>query len=141
MSFGEYLLGGKITLLKRRNSPYKLYELTPEQTRRIFVERGWSRVIGFHTRNVVHKSHEFVQMEGLRKSCMQPKHAQQPDWAPNWNYHPPPLIEGGHGLPGGPYPLIRGGGLIRCVVRREGRARSVCAGWYGFGLPSVGLPP
>lgn len=65
---GDYAVGGKITLLKRRKSPYKVYELTPRQTRRIFAERGWSRVIGFHTRNAIHRSHEFIQMEGLKES-------------------------------------------------------------------------
>lgn len=65
---GDYAIGGKITLLKRRGSPYKVYELTPNQTRRIFMERGWSKVIGFHTRNAIHRSHEFIQLEGLKKS-------------------------------------------------------------------------
>ncbi len=65
---GDYAIAGKITLLKRRTSPYKVYELTPKQTRRIFIERGWSRVLGFHTRNVIHRSHEFIQMEGLKRS-------------------------------------------------------------------------
>ena len=65
---GDYLIGGDITLLKRRDSEYKLYELKPRQTRKIFSERGWSKIIGFHTRNVIHRSHEFVQLEGLKKS-------------------------------------------------------------------------
>lgn len=64
---GDYFLGGKITLLKRRPSEYKVHELTPMQTRKIFSERGWSKVIGFHTRNVIHRSHEFIQLEGLKK--------------------------------------------------------------------------
>lgn len=64
----EYCVGGKINLIKRRKSPYKIYELTPRQTRKIFCERGWSRVIGFHTRNVAHRSHEFIQLEGLKRS-------------------------------------------------------------------------
>lgn len=67
MSEKEYFVGGKVYLLKRKESPYKLYELTPRQTRKIFSERGWSKVLGFHTRNVIHRSHEFIQLEGLRK--------------------------------------------------------------------------
>jgi pyruvate kinase len=63
----DYLLGGKITLLKKRKSNYKIHELTPKQTRKIFAEKGWSKIVGFHTRNVIHKSHEFIQMKGLRK--------------------------------------------------------------------------
>lgn len=63
----DHLLGGKITLLKKRESDFKIHELTPRQTRKIFAERGWSKVVGFHTRNVIHKSHEFIQLEGLRR--------------------------------------------------------------------------
>jgi len=63
----DYLLGGKITLLKRKNSPYKIHELTPQQARKFFAERGWSKVLGFHTRNVIHRSHEFIQLEGLKR--------------------------------------------------------------------------
>ncbi len=69
MESSEYCLGGKIILIRRRNSEYNLYELTPLQVRKIFIERGWSKVIGFHTRNVVHRGHEFIQMSGLKESA------------------------------------------------------------------------
>lgn len=59
------LLGGKISLFKRRRSEYKEYELTPSQTRRMFQERGWSKIVGFHTRNVIHRSHEFMQIDAM----------------------------------------------------------------------------
>lgn len=62
------LLTGKITLLTRRSAPYKGYELTPRQVRRMFEERGWSRVVGFHTRNVPHRGHEFIQREALERA-------------------------------------------------------------------------
>lgn len=64
---GDWFLGGKITLLRKRDSPNKVHELTPKQTRKIFSERGWSKIVGFHTRNVIHRSHEFIQLEALRK--------------------------------------------------------------------------
>lgn len=64
---GDFVLGGKISLIKRKNSQYKLYELTPAQTRKIFSERGWKNVVGFHTRNVIHRSHEFIQLEAIKK--------------------------------------------------------------------------
>ncbi len=67
MALKDCFLGGKLSLLKRRPSDYKVHELTPKQTRKIFSERGWSRVVGFHTRNVIHKSHEFIQREGLKR--------------------------------------------------------------------------
>ncbi len=61
----ETLLGGKITLIKGRESEFKEYTLTPRQARRLFEEKNWSKVVGFHTRNVIHCSHEFIQMKAL----------------------------------------------------------------------------
>ncbi len=63
-----YFIGGDIMLLKRRNTKHKVFELTPMQTRKIFSDRGWSRVVGFHTRNVIHRSHEFIQLDAMKKS-------------------------------------------------------------------------
>lgn len=64
---GEYFIGGEIELLKRLPSPYKHYELTPRQSRAVFENKGWSRVIGFHTRNVIHRAHEHIQMRAFEK--------------------------------------------------------------------------
>jgi ATP sulfurylase/adenylyl-sulfate kinase len=61
------LLGGKVDLIKRRQTEHKEYELTPRQVRRLFAERGWSKIVGFHTRNVIHKSHEFIQLKALEQ--------------------------------------------------------------------------
>lgn len=66
-SLNDYFLGGKITLIKRRNSLYKNIELTPKQTRRLFEEKNWTKVVGFHTRNVIHKAHEFIQKSALKR--------------------------------------------------------------------------
>lgn len=61
------LLGGKISLIKRRDSQTKAYELTPRQLRRLFDERGWAKVLGFHTRNVIHRGHEFIQLQAMEE--------------------------------------------------------------------------
>ncbi len=63
---GEYQIAGQINLLKRRPSPFKEYELKPVQTRKIFSEKGWAKVVGFHTRNPIHRSHEFIQLHALK---------------------------------------------------------------------------
>lgn len=65
--FGDVLLAGPIDLIARRSSETKDIELTPRQTRRLFEEREWSRVVGFHTRNAIHRSHEFIQMQALEQ--------------------------------------------------------------------------
>lgn len=64
---GGYFIGGKINLIKRLHSERKSYEITPLQARTIFENMGWSRVVGFHTRNVIHKVHEHIQMLALEK--------------------------------------------------------------------------
>ena len=68
MGMGEILLGGKIDLIKRKKTEHSEYELTPAQIRKIFEERGWSKVVGFHTRNVIHRSHEYLQLDAIEKN-------------------------------------------------------------------------
>jgi pyruvate kinase len=59
------LLAGKVDLIKGRESVTRAFELTPKQLRRLFEERGWAKVLGFHTRNVLHKGHEFMQLKAM----------------------------------------------------------------------------
>lgn len=59
---GPVFIGGKVDLIKRLPSEHKHYEITPRQSRMIFENKGWSRVVGFHTRNVIHRAHEHIQM-------------------------------------------------------------------------------
>ncbi|MBI4496975.1 MAG: sulfate adenylyltransferase [Chloroflexi bacterium] len=59
---GEILLGGPVTVLHRRqHSTFLPYRLDPAESRRAFAERGWTRVVGFQTRNPVHRAHEYIQ--------------------------------------------------------------------------------
>ena len=65
---GDFLIGGKVFLFKKPLLYGSNYNLTPRQTRNIFNDFGWQNIIGFHTRNVIHKGHEHIQKEALKKT-------------------------------------------------------------------------
>jgi sulfate adenylyltransferase/3'-phosphoadenosine 5'-phosphosulfate synthase len=55
----EVLLGGRVTVL-----PHDwgfANELTPRETRAEFARLGWQTIVGFQTRNPIHRAHEYIQ--------------------------------------------------------------------------------
>ncbi len=59
---GDVLLGGPLKVLQvPRHDDFPEYRLTPAQTRAGFAARGWRTVVGFQTRNPVHRAHEYIQ--------------------------------------------------------------------------------
>ena len=63
----DVLLGGEVTLLVEdpNPKPFPEYHYKPRELREAFAEKGWNRVVGFQTRNPVHRSHEYIQKSAL----------------------------------------------------------------------------
>lgn len=59
---GDWLVGGTVKAHRvPRHRSFTEHRMTPQETRRAFEDRGWRRVVGFQTRNPVHRAHEYLQ--------------------------------------------------------------------------------
>ena len=58
-------LAGRVTVFERPEPLFPELALDPADTRRIFAERGWKRVVGFQTRNPIHRAHEYLTKVAL----------------------------------------------------------------------------
>ena len=55
----------RVTVFERAEPPFPELALDPADTRRDFAERGWKRVVGFQTRNPIHRAHEYLTKVAL----------------------------------------------------------------------------
>ena len=58
-------LAGRVTVFERPESSFPELALDPRETRSAFAERGWKRVVGFQTRNPIHRAHEYLTKVAL----------------------------------------------------------------------------
>ncbi len=59
---GEVNLTGPVTVLSEGEYPDKYAKLyyRPAESRALFIDKGWSKVAAFQTRNPMHRSHEYL---------------------------------------------------------------------------------
>ncbi len=58
-------LAGRVTVFDRPEPEFPELTRDPRETRENFAERGWKRVVGFQTRNPIHRAHEYLTKVAL----------------------------------------------------------------------------
>jgi sulfate adenylyltransferase len=64
----DMLLGGEVRVLPQPRHPeFGQFVLSPRETRALFRQKGWERVVAFQTRNPLHRAHEYALVVGVEK--------------------------------------------------------------------------
>jgi sulfate adenylyltransferase len=59
---GPVNLAGEVWLLERElDIRFPQYQIDPAKSRILFKEKGWKTIVGFQTRNPIHRAHEYIQ--------------------------------------------------------------------------------
>lgn len=118
-------VGGPVELLQRATFDISCDELTPMQTKQIFMERGWNRIVGFQTRNVPHRAHEYLQRVALEHAdglFIQPLVGRKF----SGDFTPQAIMTGYRALIGGFFPKDRIVlGILSTVMRYAGPREAV----------------
>jgi len=60
-NYGDINLAGSVWLLHRDPHPlFPDYQIDPAKSRVLFQEKGWKTIVGFQTRNPIHRAHEYI---------------------------------------------------------------------------------
>ena len=63
-----YLVGGDVWVKPQPKNPeYGHLVLTPRESRALFAEKKYQRVVAFQTRNALHRAHEYALVVGLER--------------------------------------------------------------------------
>ncbi|MDX2244155.1 MAG: sulfate adenylyltransferase [Leptolyngbyaceae cyanobacterium bins.302] len=58
---GDVYLAGPVWLMQRDPHPnFPTYQIDPAESRALFREKGWKTIVGFQTRNPIHRAHEYI---------------------------------------------------------------------------------
>jgi len=70
MAQGEVNIGGPVKVFNESDYPQNYREIyaTPEETRKLFEERGWKTIAALQLRNPMHRSHEYIAKIALEVS-------------------------------------------------------------------------
>jgi sulfate adenylyltransferase len=61
----DLYVAGRVTVFERVTPPFPELALDPAEARAAFAARGWKRVVGFQTRNPIHRAHEYLTKVAL----------------------------------------------------------------------------
>lgn len=66
---GDVYLGGDVWVIDApSDAPFAEFRRSPAETRALFADRGWRRIVGFQTRNPIHRAHEYLTKVALEIS-------------------------------------------------------------------------
>jgi sulfate adenylyltransferase len=60
-----FFIGGSVKVFSNAVPRSGVYDISPREARVLFKKKGWNSVVGFQTRNVPHRAHEYLQKSAL----------------------------------------------------------------------------